>query len=326
VREGLAEPDPKFETFTQNAMIHQETVLLRGVPVDRDAVHVDGATFIISGKALRTARLKREWEDDVNDPDEVIRTLKAAPGRVDLLQFWQRIPESEAKFSFPKEWRDIAVIPIKDYEHWWTKQISAKTRNMVRKSQKAGVTIEETPLTDDLIRGIMGIFNESRIRRGKPFWHYGKDFETVKKEMSADLPNSIFIAAYHGGELIAYTKLLVTDRYAIIVMLLDRLSQRDKAPMNGMIAKAVEVCSAQNIPYLVYTAWRRGDHGQFQERNGFERFPVPEYFVPLTFRGRLALKLGLQRGIKGAIPEKVMVGLLSVRAKWYAWKYRQQRA
>jgi hypothetical protein len=307
-------------------MIRQETVLLRGIPVDRDAVQVNGTTFIISGRGLRTARLKREWEDDVDDPDAVIRALKAAPGRVDLLQFWQRIPESEAKFSFPKQQRDIAVIPIRDYEHWWSKQISAKTRNMVRKSQKAGVTMQETALTDDLIRGIMGIFNESPIRRGKPFWHYGKDFETVKKEMSADLPNSIFIAARHAGELIGYTKLLVTDRYAIIVMLLDRMAQRDKAPMNGMIAKAVEVCAAQNISYLVYTAWRRGDHGQFQERNGFERFPVPEYFVPLTLRGQFALKLGLERGIKGAIPEKAMVWLLGARAKYYSWKYRQQAA
>jgi hypothetical protein len=307
-------------------MIHQETVLLRGMPVDRDAIRVSNATFIISGRILRTARLKRDWEDDVNDPDEVIRTLKAAPGRIDLLQFWQRIPESEAKFDYYKEWQNVAAIPIKDYQHWWEKQINAKTRNMVRKSQKAGVSIEKTELSDDLIRGIMGIFNEAPVRRGKPFWHYQKDFETVKKEMSLDLQNSVFIAAYYEEELIGYAKLLVVDRYAMITMILDKMSHRDKSPMNGMIAKAVEVCAGRGIPHLVYTVWRRGDHGSFQERNGFEKLPVPEYFVPLTLKGELALKLGLHRGVRGLIPEKMMIWLLAFRAKWYSWKFRQKPA
>ena len=28
------------------------------------------------------------------------------------------------------------------------------------------------------------IFNEAAIRQGRPFWHYGKDFETVKRQFS----------------------------------------------------------------------------------------------------------------------------------------------
>ena len=41
-----------------------------------------------------------------------------------------------------------------------------------------------------LVNGIIGIFNQSPVRRGKPFWHYGKDFDTVKKEMSLGLRES----------------------------------------------------------------------------------------------------------------------------------------
>jgi hypothetical protein len=320
------EPVASTLRCNRNVVIHKETIRIRGVPVSLDAVRIDNQTFVISGKLITTAHLtdKDEWLTDVQDADEVIKALKIAPGRIDLLRFWQRIPDIDAKFNYYKEWRNIAAIPVRDYESWWKRQINAKTRNMVRKSQKAGVTIEQVEFSDHLIRGIMGIFNESPIRRGKPFWHYRKDFETVKKEMSADLTKAIFVAAYHGEELIGYTKLLVSDHYAMITMILDKMSHRDKSPMNGMIAKAVEVCAGRGIPHLVYTVWRRGEHGDFQKRNGFEKIPVPEYFVPLTLRGELALKLGLHKGIRGLIPEKTMIRLLALRAQWYSWKYRQK--
>ena len=120
------------------------------------------------------------------------------------------------------------------------------------------------------------------------------------------------------NELIGFIKFLVVDRYAMVVLILDKMLHRDKAPMNGMIAKVVEICAERGIPYFTYTVWRRGDHGKFQESNGFESFPVPEYYVPLTGRERLALQLGLHKGIKGAIPEPLMIRLLAWRARWYA--------
>ena len=33
-----------------------------------------------------------------------------------MLKFWQRIPETEAKFNYYKEWREIAAIPITTYQ------------------------------------------------------------------------------------------------------------------------------------------------------------------------------------------------------------------
>lgn len=288
-----------------------------------DSVRIKNLTFVITGKLLSTAHFteKDEWLRDVEDPDEVVRELKSAPAKIDLFRFWQRIPESEAKFRYYKEWRQIAAIPINDYQHWLKKQISPSARNKIKKTQRFGVSIQETKLSNELVQGIMEIFNQSPVRRGKRFWHYGKDSETVKKEMSLDLQDSIFITAYHKNELIGFIKLRLTDRYAIITLILDKTAHRDKAPMNGMIAKAVEVCAERHIPHLVYTVWRRGEHGQFQESNGFEKIPVPEYFVPLTLGGRLALTLGLHRGVRGLIPEKAMIRLLALRANWYFWKY-----
>jgi hypothetical protein len=308
-----------------DAAIHKGTFRVRGAPRSLDTVRIKNLTFTISGKFIMTAQLseKDEWLMDVPDPDEIIGALKNIPVRIDLLRFWQRIPDTEAKFSYYREWRQIAAIPIEDYQHWLTKQISPSARNKIRKTSKFGVVIQETKVSDQLVRGIMGIFNQSPVRRGKRFWHYGKDFETVKKEMSLDLENSIFITAYHENELIGFIKLYITNRYAMITLILDKTTHRNKAPMNGMIAKAVEVCAERKIPYIAYTVWRRGEHGQFQESNGFEKIPVPQYFVPLTLRGELALRLRLHKGLRGWIPEMVMIWLLALRANWYLWKFRK---
>ncbi len=309
-----------------NEMIYQETIRWRGVPIRLDAVRAENKAFIISGHFIKTAALKNEWQEDIENPDTVIRQLKAAPAKIDFLRFWQRIPESEAKYDYYREWRDVAAISVKGFDHWWEKQISGKTRNMVRKSDKMGVKIEEVELSDNFVRGVVVIFNQSPVRRGKRFWHYGRSFESVKEGLAADSGQAIFIGAYFENELIGFIKLLLADRYAMVTMILDKTTHRDKAAMNGMIAKAVQICAERNIPFLTYTTWRTGDHGAFQKRSGFEKIRVPEYFVPLTLKGAAALRLRLHKGLKGAIPEGMMVWLLALRSKWYSLRYSQKVA
>ncbi len=298
--------------------ISKETIRSKGSPVTVDAVRVNGQTFLVSGRFAKTAGLKFEWQEDVESPTEIMLALKKSPVRIDLLKFWQRIPETEAKYSYYKEWQSVAAIPITSYKHWWDKQIRFKARNKMRKAEKLGVVIEEAEFNDDLVRGVMEIYNQSPIRRGKPFRHYGKDFATIKAELSVDLHEAVFVAARYEGELIGFIKFVMADRYAMVTLILDKVAHRDKAPTNGLIAKVVEICAERKIPFFTYTLWRRGDHGTFQESVGFERFPVPEYFVPLTFLGRISLALRLHRGVKAVIPEPAMVWLLELRAKWYS--------
>src|SRR5262245_4281269 len=164
--------------------IYQETIRWKGVPVCADAVRARNKPFVISGRFIRTATLKNEWQEDIEDPDTVIRELKASRARIDLLRFWQRIPETEPKYNYYHEFRHVATIPITDYRTWWERQINSNTRRLVRKSEKLGVTAMESELNDELVRGITEMFNESPVRRGKRFWHYGKDFDAVKKDMS----------------------------------------------------------------------------------------------------------------------------------------------
>jgi hypothetical protein len=306
-------------------MIYQDTIRWKGVPIRVDAVRAENKAFIISGRFIKTASLKNEWLEDIENPPEVVRILKASRAKIDLLKFWQRIPQRKAKYNYYKEWRQIAAIPIISYKHWFEKQISPKARNKIRKAQKSGVVVERIELNDEFIRGVMAIYNQSPVRRGKPFWHYGKDFNTVENDLSADLERSVFVAAYYGKELIGFIKFLMTDRYAMTLLILDKTAHRDKAPMNAMIAKVLEICTDNKIPYFTYTVWRRGEHGRFQESVGFERVPVPEYFVSLTIKGKLALRFGLHRGVKGALPEKVTMWFLALRSWWHSTKCPRMR-
>jgi len=298
------------------------TIHSKGVPVTLDAVRVNGQTFLLRGKYLKTAELKDAWAEDVANPAEVIHQLRNIPIKPDVFRFWQRMPETKPKYPYYWEWVDVAAIPITTHKHWFESQISRTARNKIRKALKHGVEFHEEPISDRLIRGITALYNDSPVRRGKPFWHYGKDFESVKKLVSEDGDVCKFVTAYSEGELIGFIKLLVFDRCARTAGILDKLSCREKSPMNGLISKVVEICATNNIPYLVYSTWRRGDHGQFQASNGFIRTPLPEYFVPLTAKGSMALALKLHRGLKGWIPEGMMIRLLELRAIWYARKFR----
>jgi hypothetical protein len=51
---------------------------------------------------------------------------------------------------------------------------------------------------------------------------------------------------------------------------------------------------------------------------------MPRYFVPLTLKGQLALKLKLHnRGIIDHLPENTVARLKSYRARFYDWRYHK---
>ena len=282
-----------------------------------NALNINEQTIVSVGKYLQIARLKDEWYEDIYNPEVLINVLKNSTPKPDIITFWQRVPESSPKYNYFMEWVNIAAIPISTYDHWWYKQINDKTRNMVRKSEKKGVEFRYVDFNDNLIKGIMNIFNESPVKRGKPHRHYGKDFLTVKKQLSDVLEKSQFIGAYYENELIGFIKLITTDRGAMLSVILPMMKHRDKSPINGLLAKAVEFCAHKRIPYLTYSTWRRGTMGQFQKYNGFQKISVPRYYIPLSVKGKLALRLKLHHGIKGILPEKVIVFLIKLKSIWY---------
>jgi hypothetical protein len=283
-------------------------------------MRLENTEFYVLGRFLRTAGIKKEWIDDIEDPEAVIGELKRRKVRADLFTFWQRYPDTEPKFPYHQEWDNWAVLTVTSYEDWFNQQIPRKTRTAIRKAAKAGVEVRVGRLNDDYIAGVTRIFNETPIRQGKKCSHYGKSFEQVREELGKDADRTDFIGAYYRGEMIGFTQQIYAGECAHPFGDLTLLAHRDKSPNSALLAKAVEVCASKGVKYVVYGFFDYGTGGggltEFKVRNGFQKALVPRYFVPLSLRGKLGLVLHLHRGIRRLIPKKILKPLVEMRRAW----------
>jgi hypothetical protein len=124
---------------------------------------------------------------------------------------------------------------------------------------------------------------------------------------------------------------VVVDEIGSMMQILSMIAHQDKRTTNALINKAVEVCEARKIPYLKYCKFVYGTNEsspltEFKRRNGFERVEFPQYYVPLTARGRLAMQLRVHHGIKGCLPVAAFDLAQQLRTKYYNFRNRQQRA
>lgn len=306
--------------------VTKDVVYHRGRPVAVPGVQLEEKRLIIQGKFLTVARLRDEWYDELGDPEPIIRALKGCAQVPDLFTFWQRLPDTVPIYSYYCEPEFLSAIPLKNFQHWWLKQIVSDTRKKAKRPEKRGVEIRVVTFDDAFVRGVMGVFNETPVRRGKPFWHYGKDFETLQRELSRDLDRSKFIGAYDGGNLVGFVKLICAQgRFANPGLIVSKLEARKKYVNNALIAKSVELCCQDGIPYVTYTKWRRGTQAEFLIRHGFEKITVPRYWIPLTKKGKIALRLGLHRDIRSYIPDRVLGVLLGLRSAFYTSWYEKYR-
>ena len=283
----------------------------------------------IQGRVIRLARLEGDMYVFLDDPEPVLKGLRHCGVRIDLFTFMQRLPETEPRYSYPMEWDNLAVLAISSFDHWWTKQIGNKTRNMVRQAAKKGLTVREVPFDDALVHGIWEIYNECPIRQRRRFPHYGKDLETVRREEATFIDSSIFIGAFFDGRLIGFAKLVPdeTRTQAGLMNILSMVKHRDKAPQNALIAHAVRECANRGIPYLVYSKfdYAKGRHDSlrdFKERNGFKQVDTPRYYVPMTRLGWSAFRLRLHHRFAEWVPEPLAAKLRELRAAWYARRCR----
>ena len=180
--------------------------------------------------------------------------------------------------------------------------------------------MREAAYDDEFVRGMTEIFNEAPVRQGRRFWHYGKDFETVKQQFSRYFFREEMIGAYYGGEMIGFIMLGNAGNYGITGQIISKLKYRDKVTNNALIGKAVEVCAKKNLAYLVYLYWTNDSLAEFKRRCGFQETKVPRYFVPLTRKGKLALKLGLHRGWRATLPDRIKSPLKKLRKSWHGFR------
>lgn len=288
-----------------------------------------GKEIRVEGRLLRVARLDADKYYFLDDPETVIEGVRNSGVRVDLFTFVQKLPETTPRYQYPMEWDNFAALPIHTFEEWWTKQLGFKARNKAKQAEKKGIVIREVPFDEVLIRGIWEIYNEYPIRQGRKFLHYGKDIDTVRREEATYLENSQFIGAFDGEKLIGFVKIVVDESgtQAGLMNILSMIEYRDKAPTNALVAHAVRYCASRCISHLAYSSFaygkkERSSISDFKERNGFEKFEVPRYYVPFNSIGWSALRLGLHKRLADHLPDSVLHPIRKLRATWYGRRFQ----
>ena len=169
---------------------------------------------------------------------------------------------------------------------------------MVRKAEKDGVVVSVVPQSDKLAEGIWKIYNETPIRQGRAFPHYGESKELVAANMYQE-KNSTFIAGYIDDELAGFIQILHGDDIAILSNILSMQKHWDKSVNNALLAKAVEVCAERGEQWLMYG--RIGNHpslDKFKDNNGFVKYPVTRYYIPITGKGPISHQAWAAQGTK----------------------------
>ena len=301
-------PEWLFQRGTINHRGPFYTALKRLLGVDKEL-----STIVIRKTAFfRMVKDTREYRRDFVPAD--IFLSKLADRGFDIYTFIERkwcfnIPEPKKTWVTTED--NVALLKITTYDEWWS-GIGKKTRNMVRKGKKSGVRTQVVGPSEKLAEGIWRIYNETPIRQERAFPHYGISLSEVKNIVSSS-KDGAFIGAFIGDELVGFIQLVYGNEIGVVQQILSFQKHSDKAVNNALIAKTVEVCISQRVKWLMYG--RMGNHpslDNFKVNNGFTKFTFPRYYIPLSMKGRIAMKLGLHRELKDSLPEALKSPLFPV--------------
>ena len=296
------------------------------MPEEGGRTLVEGRAIVVDGRWLRVAHVRDEEVAEnaaIDDPSSFLARLGEIKLHADIFAFRQKLVDDIQRLNFPVYWDNLAVIPITSYSDWWEKRLSQDGRRNVRRAEKRGVRIELVRFDDNVVRHIKSIYDETPVRQGRRFWHFGKTLEQVRAENGSYLERSDFLAAYLDEEMIGFIKLIYVDGAASISQILSKNAHYDKRPANALIARAVELCEARRKSHFIYCNYDYGKANnssltEFKRRSGFEKLLVPRYYVPLTKRGAVAVRLNLHRGVRELLPAAIAGPLLKLRAWYYA--------
>ena len=297
-------------------------ITVKGKWVEVPALHVDDKTVVCTGKWIRKAELhEEEWSqaEPLEDVTTFVAKLKQQKPKADYFTFAQTVCEIEPRYSCYMEPDNAAAICTKNFADWWENHLPQVTRKNVRRSQKRGVSVKLMPLDDVTIGMVHQLYGQIQTKQGAEFAHFGKDFATVKRELSTFADRCELIGAFHENALIGFIKLVYMRKVAGIMHIITRNEDYDKRPANALVTKAVQVCEEKGMSYLIYGKYTYGNKTnnsltEYKKRNGFEKVEFPRYFVPLTLKGQIIIRLRLHRGMLGLLPGGVINLLLSVRA------------
>lgn len=332
---GLSEVSPSVDSprptqaqpLPAGATADSTEIRVKGKAVRVPSAEIEGRVVLATGRWLKMAAVQDEElveGETVADPERFVARLKQSGLAADLFTFAQKLPETSPKYAYHIEWDNLAVIPITTYAHWWEKRAESSVRRAVRKANKVGVVARLAEFNDAFVQEVCRIYNDTPVRQGRAFWHYQKDFPAVKRDLSTYCERSVFLGAYYRDELIGFMKIVYVGTIASMLQIFTQARHFDKNPSNALIAKAVENCELDRMSHLTYGRFvyngASSSLAAFKRRNGFEQVLLPRYYIPLTPKGSLALKLKLHQPLAARIPGPLLGWLLKLRSLWYARK------
>ena len=311
-------PEWLFQRGTLNHRGPYYEPLKRILQVDTE---LDTLVFRKSGfaKIARYVETK-EYEQDFVPNERFLEKLEERG--IDIFTFLERkwcCPISNPSKTWRRTEDNIALLNMTTYDDW-LERVGKKTRNMIRKAEKSGIRTEVVENNDKFVEGVWKIYNETPIRQDRAFPHYGKSPQIVKLILNV-ITNCTYIGAFFQEEMIGFVQLVLGDKILIISQILSLQMHSDKAVNNALVAKAVELCAEKQCGWLMYG--RMGNHpslDNFKQNNGFTEFSLTRYYVPITGKGRIAMRLGLHRQIKDIIPHQIKYSLIPV----YNWVRRNK--
>jgi hypothetical protein len=290
----------------------------------RDCVRVEDRVVQTQGRLFKIARVHDElWIENgtLGEPVEFVNSLRSSSAHADAFTFAQSLPETNPSFSYHMDVDNLAVTRTSNFAAWW-EGLPQESRKNVRRAERRGLVTGPVDFSPQLVKGIKEIYDETPIRQGRRFWHYRKDLETIALENSSYLERSQFVATHHGSDLAGFIKMVYVGPTARIMQIISKNSHADKRPTNALLAKAIEICAAKGIEHLIYGQFvydNKADSPvtEFKRRNGFYEVLLPRYYIPLTAKGRIALRFKLYKGLKGLLPGAVHSAFIRLRQSYY---------
>ena len=191
--------------------IERVDISVRGRSIGVPSVRVGERRLIVSSGWLKIAEVMDEaWlgSGAIPAPDVCVAALRHSGLNADLFTFAQKLPDVTPKHRYVTEWDNVAAIPTLDFASWWERRIPQETRKNVRRASKRGVVVRNVELNEELLRGIVEINNETPVRQGRRFWHYGKSLADVERDYTTFVDQSVYLGAYHEAELIGFIKIV----------------------------------------------------------------------------------------------------------------------
>ena len=220
------------------------------------------------------------------DPLQLAAEIRKSSLRADIFSFAASL-DSPLMPGAAHKMDNLAVIETSDFQAWWN-SLPQEARKNTRRAAKRGVELRSVQLDNELAAGIKAIYDETPIRQGRRFWHYGKDIATIMRENGTYLYQRCeFLGAFYESQLIGFMKWVYVNDAARIMQILCLNSHQDKRPIIALITKAVEICHQRGMHYLIYGKYTYGGKAEssiteFKRRLGFTQKDFPRYHVPLT--------------------------------------------